>query len=171
MDTLYVTSVWLHILAAAVWIGGMAFLALILLPVMRRPEYRHLSTVLVQATGVRFRWIGWLCLGILIITGVFNVTYWGFGCHDVWNGVLWQSPFGRVLAHKVLLVVLIVLFSIIHDFKIGPRATALGRVNPASRQAIRLRRQASWIGRLNLVLAVVVVALAVMLARAGSEHY
>jgi len=38
--TWYLLAVSLHILAACVWIGGMVFLAAVLLPVLREPEYR-----------------------------------------------------------------------------------------------------------------------------------
>ncbi len=72
---------------------------------------------------------------------------------------------GRALGVKLLLVAVILVFSALHDFLIGPRATALGRADPTSPEAIRVRRQASWIGRLNLLLGLVVIALGVVLVR------
>ncbi|MFQ5795545.1 MAG: hypothetical protein ACE5JP_10915 [Candidatus Bipolaricaulia bacterium] len=75
MHVLYLLSVWLHILAAAIWIGGMVFLALILVPVTRRPEHRGIAVSLIHWTGVRFRWVGWICLGLLLLSGIFNLAY------------------------------------------------------------------------------------------------
>ena len=72
-------SVWLHILAAAAWLGGMVFLALVLVPVMRRSEYRQQASRLVHLTGVRFRTVGWICLGVLVATGFANLWYRGIG--------------------------------------------------------------------------------------------
>jgi putative copper resistance protein D len=165
MRFFYVLSVWLHILAAATWLGGMLFLALAVVPLLRRPEYQGIAAPLVHWLGVRFRWVGWICLGLLVLSGTFNLIYRGYGWDDVWSGRLWQGPFGQALGIKLFLVAVILVLSAVHDFRIGPRATALWQANPASAEARRLRRQASWIGRLNLILALIVVALAVILVR------
>ncbi len=165
MRIFYILSVWLHILAAATWIGGMIFLALAVVPLLRRPEYGGIAASLVHWLGVRFRWIGWVCLGLLVLSGTFNLIYRGYGWDDIWSGRLWQGPFGQALGIKLFLVAVILIMSAVHDFRIGPRATALWQANPASPEAKRLRRQASWIGRLNLILALAVVALAVILVR------
>ncbi len=120
-------------------------------------------------TGVRFRWVGWACLGLLLGSGTSNLAFRGFGWADLWTGRLWQGPIGQALGVKLLLVAVILLSSALHDFVIGPRATALWQVNPGAAEAIRLRRQAAWLGRLNLLLALVVVALGVMLVRGGLD--
>jgi uncharacterized membrane protein len=161
----YLLSVWLHIVAAVVWIGGMSFLALILAPVIRRSEYRGIIADLIHSTGVRFRWVGWICLILLVASGTFNLAYRGFDWTDLWSGRVFQGPFGLVLGIKLMLVAMVLLISALHDFLIGPRATALWQTNPASPETMRLRRQAGWIGRLNLLLALVVVALGVLLVR------
>ncbi len=165
MHTLYMLTVWVHILAAAVWIGGMVFLVVVLVPVTRRPEYRGVAASLIHWTSLRFRWIGWLCLGLLLLTGTFNLIQRGFGWGDLWSGRLWEGLSGGILAVKLLLLGVVFLLSALHDFIIGPRATALWRSNPVSLEAMRLRRQAIWIGRLNLLLALIAVAFGVMLVR------
>ncbi len=165
MPTLYLLSVWLHILAAAVWMGGMVFLALVLVPLTRRLQDRKMATWLIHQTGVRFRWIGWGCLGLLVATGVWNLSFRGFGWSDLWSGKLFQGSFGHLLALKLFLVAWILALGALHDFWIGPRATALGRENPGGVQAGRLRRQASWLGRLLLLLSLAVLVLAIRLVR------
>ena len=159
--------VWLHILAAAVWIGGMVFLALVLVPVVRRPEYRDHASRLVQHTGTRFRWVGWVCLGILAVSGFVNLDFRGIGWAALTHAGFWLSPFGRILGIKLLVVAVILGLSAWHDFGVGPRATTAWARDPASAEAARLRRLASWFGRLNLVLALVTVGLAVALVRGG----
>jgi uncharacterized membrane protein len=161
----YLFSVWLHLIAATIWIGGMVFLAAVVVPILRRPEHRTLMIPLISQTGKRFRGIGWLCLGVLLVTGLFNLTSHGFGWEQVWSGQLFASGFGHTLGTKLFLVAVVLILSMIHDFFIGPRATTVGQHAPDSAEALRLRRQASWIGRVNLLLSLVIVALGVMLVR------
>ena len=165
MHAFYLLSVWFHILAAIVWIGGMAFLILVLVPAIRQPQYRGVVVSLIHWTGLRFRLVGWVCMGLLLFSGTFNLAYRGFGWADFWSGQLWQGSFGRILGVKLLLVAVILVASTVHDFSVGPRATAALKQDPVSTQAVRLRRQATWLGRLNMALALVVVALGVMLVR------
>jgi len=165
LHAIYLFSVWLHILAAVVWIGGMIFLSLILLPVIRRPEFRTAAPLLVHFSGVRFRWVGWLCLFLLVLTGAFNLVYRGIAWEELASGYFWQSEFGAILGVKLLLAAGVLALSVAHDFFIGPKASALGRADPGSPEAVRLRRQASWIGRLNLLLALTIVAFGLMLMR------
>ncbi|RMF86998.1 MAG: DUF4149 domain-containing protein [Nitrospinota bacterium] len=166
MRALYLLSVWLHILAVTVWLGGMVFLTLVLVPLTRQPEYREMATPLISWTGRRFRWIGWICLGLILLTGVFNLASRGVGWEVLGNVQFWRGPFGHALGIKLFLVLVILVLSIAHDFFIGPRATALGKEkSPADPEVERVRRQASWIGRLNLVLALIIIALGVVLVR------
>ena len=167
MRGLYLLSVWLHILAAAVWIGGIVFLSLVLVPVSRNPDYRSVASSIIQGTGIRFRVVGWICLSVLILSGVFNLYYRGFGFIGFFRGLLGQGSFGTVLTIKLLLVSIILLISAIHDFLIGPKAMSLWQADPTSPEALRLRRLASLIGRANLILALLVVALGVVLVRGG----
>lgn len=165
MQLLYLISVWLHILAAAIWVGGMVFLSLVLVPVVRRPEYRGVASSLIRWTGLRFRWVGWTCLGVLLVTGTFNLAYRGMTWEDVWSGRLWHGSYGSVLGVKLLLMSLILFLSGLHDFVIGPRASAVWLSNPLELKAGRVRRQAGWIGRLNLILGLGAMACGVMLVR------
>lgn len=159
--------VWLHVVAAAVWIGGMLFLALVLVPVVRREEYREHAARLVHLTGTRFSRVGWVCLGVLVASGFVNLWFRGIGWAALVNAGFWTSPFGRVLGIKLLLVATILALSAWHDFGVGPRATAAWQADPTSAEAGRLRRMASWFGRLNLLLALAVVGLAAALVRGG----
>jgi len=157
--------VWLHLLAMAVWVGGMIFLVLVLVPIVRLPEARGLAGLLVHHVGLRYRAVGWACLALLILTGIVNLAYRGYGWADLLDGRLWQGPFGHVLGGKLLLVAAVLVLSAIHDFRVGPRAAALLREKPDAPEALRARRQAGWFGRVNLLLALAIVFLGVMLVR------
>jgi copper resistance protein D len=137
---------WLHVLAAIAWIGGMLFIALVLVPVTRRLEDPTVRTRLVQDTGRRFRTVGWIALSVLVVTGLLNL----------WNHpVLLSSP---RLHWKLGLVGLALILSAVHDFVLGPRAGA-----PGADPSARLR--ASWVARINVIVVLVVVLLGLSLVR------
>jgi putative copper export protein len=58
----------LHILAATVWVGGQITLAA-LVPVLRR-----LGTDIPRAAARRFNQVAWPAFGVLILTGIWNVV-------------------------------------------------------------------------------------------------
>jgi len=163
--TLYILSVWLHIVAATVWIGGMLFLVLVLIPALRGLGNRGLAATLVHHVGVRFRSVGWLSLLLLVMTGLINLVKRGIGWTALTSPELWRSEFGHILGIKLSLVALTFLLSAVHDFLIGPKATKAGRLEPGSPEAQRLRRQAAWMGRFNLLMGLIIAALGVMLVR------
>jgi uncharacterized membrane protein len=134
----------LHVLAALAWIGGMLFIALVLVPVARSLNDPPLRARLFHAAGVRFRVIGWIALGLLLVTGL---------------GSLWLRPYLLALPRfhvKLGLVAVALALSALHDFVVGPRAGRPG-ADP------RLRTQASWLGRVNLVVVLVIVLLGLAL--------
>jgi putative copper export protein len=162
----YHLSVFVHVLSAVVWVGGMLFLALVAIPVVRGLEERPRAE-LVARMGERFRPVAWTCILLLVASGVANLAYRGVTWESVITGRLWQSPFGQVLAWKLAMVAAMVALSAWHDFALGPASTRLARAaDPAdeSRRAA-LRRRAAWVGRVNAVLAVGVLGAAVMLVR------
>jgi uncharacterized membrane protein len=137
---------WLHVLAAITWIGGMLFIALVLVPSARRLEDPTLRTRLIQETGRRFRTIGWIALGGLVVTGLLNLWM---------HPVLLSSP---RFHWKLGLVVLALILSAFHDFVLGPRAGAPG-ADPSARV------RASWVARINVLVVLVIVALGLSLFR------
>ena len=167
MPILYFISVLIHILSAIIWVGGMFFLILILIPVLRNPEYKSIFSTLFRRIGVRYRLIGWISLILLIVTGSVNLAYRGYGFSDLWTGLIFKGTFGHILLQKLIIVGLVLLLSVIHDFWLGPRTTALIRKDPTSPEAKQSRTIASWLGRINFIMALLVVALAVMLVRGG----
>ena len=165
MPTAYSVSVWIHLMAAVVWIGGMVFLVAVVLPILKDPEHRSVYPLLLRRAGMRFRTIGWICLLALVATGFFQLWKLGFGPTAVVRGEPFRGTFGHLLAVKLALVAAILVLSVVHDFWVGPQAGRLSRSRPGSDAARRYRLAASWIGRLNLVLALLVTLLGVHLLR------
>lgn len=157
---MYQLVVLAHILAAFVWVGGLLFLALVVVPVARRlpPGQRG---PLFAALGRRFRLVGWLALGVLLVTGLFAATYHGMTWGRLASGAFFADRFGQVLTVKVAVVLLMLVVSAWHDFILGPASTRAADQPVAE----ALRRRSSWAARLTLLLALAVVALAVVLVR------
>ena len=168
MHGLHVISVWLHIMAAAVWIGGSIFLAAVLIPAIRRPELGSMAALLIRVTAYRFRWIGWICFAVFFVTGLFNLSHRGLLSPALLRLDFWLGSFGAVLAIKLSMFLGIVAISVVHDFFIGPRATVAWQADPQGSETVRLRRKSVQLGRLNLILGLLVSILGVMLARGVS---
>lgn len=164
MHLLYLISVWVHILAAMVWVGGMAFLVLVVVPWLRRGGQSNASAFL-RETGERFRSVGWTCFAILVVTGTFNLWVRGVRLGDFTRGEWLSSPFGKSVLVKLLVFAAVLLVSALHDFVIGPRAVVAIAADPQSQAAAVARRRASLFGRVNFLLALVLVAVGVAIVR------
>jgi len=164
VPALYLLSVWIHILAAMAWIGGMFFLVLVVVPWLRAGD-RAIAGAFLRETGERFRSVGWTCFAILAVTGTFNLYARGVRLGDLVRPEWLASPFGRSVLSKLGLFALVLAVSAVHDFSVGPRASVAIQRDPASPEAERLRRQASLMGRGNALLALALVAVAVTLVR------
>lgn len=164
MPALYLLSVWIHILAAMTWIGGMFFLVLVVVPWLRAGDRANAGAFL-RETGQRFRSVGWVCFAILLVTGTFNLYVRGVRLGDFTRAAWLASPFGKSVLLKLGLFALVLLVSAVHDFSVGPRASVAIQDDPKSPEAERLRRQASLMGRGNALLALALVAVAVTLVR------
>ena len=64
---------WLHVLAVAVWLGGMLFIAFVVVPVTRGLPDPALRGRLVREMGRRFRTVAWAAVAVLIATGLANL--------------------------------------------------------------------------------------------------
>lgn len=165
MSTLYYINVSVHLLAALLWLGGMFFLAVVGAPVLRKVEPPDLRKELFTRIGGAFRTVGWIAIGLLLITGLGNLHFRGlFGSGLLGRAAFWESPYGMALAVKLIAVLLMLLVQAVHDFVHGPRS---GRLDPSTEEGRRARRTAAWLARLNAVAGLVVILAAVRLARGG----
>ncbi|MEO0223565.1 MAG: hypothetical protein ABIL76_00540 [candidate division WOR-3 bacterium] len=138
MKTLYLISVFIHIICACIWLGGMFSLIIFFIPL--RKEHYFLD--MINKVGNQFKFVGWIILPLLLLTGIFNSIYRGFYI------LTWL---------KIFLFSIIVIISAIHDFYIGPKAVRQGDK--------RLIRYSRIIGRINFILAIIMVLLGVFIVR------
>lgn len=162
---MYILSTSIHVIAAMIWVGGMLFMTLMLIPALRKLGDPALMARLIESVGTRFKVIGWGCLVTLLVTGYTNLLSRGFHHAVLGSQEFWQSSFGELLAGKIGLFVGIIALSLAHDTVVGPRFRRLRRDPAAAKSVERYRKAASWVGRLTLVLSILAVLTGIMLVR------
>jgi putative copper export protein len=84
--TLQTIRLFLHVLAATVWVGGQLTLAGLI------PGLRALSPDAPRAAARRFAHLAWPAYGVLIVTGIWNIL----AVHATWSGA-----YGTTLILKI----------------------------------------------------------------------
>jgi len=165
MSAAYHLSVFAHLLAALVWLGGMFFFALVGAPVLRSLEPGELRSRLFQQLGERARTVGWISIGVLLTTGVLNLHLRGLLSYQLLTDAeFWRQPMGRALGWKLLSVGIMLAASAVHDFILGPLA---GRLRPGTPEQERARRFSALLARGNAGVALFLLYWAMRLARGG----
>jgi uncharacterized membrane protein len=165
MRTLYLLSVWLHVLSAIAWIGGMFFLVLVVVPWLKGGGGGVDAARFLRQTGTRFRNISWVCFAIVLVTGSYALWMRGVRPSSFGDPDWLASSFGRLVLLKLTVFTTVLVVSVVHDLVIGPAATAAIAADPRSDAAAVLRRRASLLARVNVLLALVLVAIGDLLVR------
>ena len=172
---MYQAAVFIHLASAIIWVGGSLFLALVLIPVLRRfaptpgqpPSGPTLPPELLQTIARRFRWVSWVCIALLVATGLYILpTRYGIGFAEFFS---LGGHFVGTLQVKVGLVAIVIWLSGIHDFIIGPYVSRLIEAMQAGAEPPGylpiLRKCVVWIARINVLLMVLIVIVAVTMTR------
>lgn len=143
---------WAHLLAGALWLGGIAWIAWLWLGPLRGAGPALRRAVMVTLLP-RFGRVALPAFLVVALTGVAN-TYIQLR-HP---SLLWDSSYGRVLLVKSALVAVIALVSYTHAFRLRPRLLAQ-QVGPPTTLERRHRRLLSAEPVLGVALAIVVAVL------------
>jgi uncharacterized membrane protein len=151
-------ALFLHVVAAIFWIGGMLFLTLVVAPFLKTiPDPKDRSKIY-QFVGKKYRFWGWVAIILLLVTGpVIMALLYGIGPGEIHTVIFNGTPLGHALGIKLLLVALIVISSLTHDFFFGPKA----------RNSPKYSLIAKVFGRGNLIVALFIVLFAVILRGGG----
>lgn len=145
---------WLHVLAAAVWLGGLLFQSHILFPLLAK---KGLAETVASAVG-RVRRVTWTALVLLVLTGLHNLTRlppvatWG------------ESGILRLLALKLFLVMVVLMLSAHRDFGLAAR---LIREVGAGRNPEQVLSTIVRLDRVVLLLGVILLYLGLAVSRGG----
>ena len=110
---MYPYVLFLHILSATVWTGGHLVLALAILP----RAIRQRSTVMLQQFEGWYEPLGLPAFGIQIITGLWLAWHY---IPDVKAWISFNSPFARLIACKLFLVLLSLILAVDARLRIIP---------------------------------------------------
>lgn len=142
---LYLTCVWLHVIAAMTWIGGMVLFVAAVMPWMRTLPEADRERFLRQF-GQRFGRVMWTTFAVMAVTGTANLWLRGVRLGQFLDLDWYATPFGHLIGIKVTLFIAAALLGLAHRRMVSPR-------------------QARWLGRLSLIVSLLIVAAAIRLVR------
>ena len=143
---------WVHVVAAVVWVGGLAYQAHVLMPAARRGG----AGTFAEAAR-RARPITWTAISLAVLSGFYNVTQLGSLERVMSSGA------GLLLAAKFTLVIVAVALASQRDFAQVTLLTAAVARNADPAPALRAIAR---LDRIVLLLALVVIYLGLAISRA-----
>jgi uncharacterized membrane protein len=155
---------WLHILAAILFIGPQVFLALAGVPALRTVEDVKQRAAATRIMTSRFGWLGGGALAVLVITGIINYLH----ARDL--GFLEFQRYFIVLQVKLTMVALVIAFTVLHGAVFGRRLQELQETDAGPQEIARVRRWSMLLSIGTLVLSFAIVLCAALLASLWSKE-
>lgn len=164
MEILSLFVLWLHVIAAVVWIGGNLILAMVIVPYFRQnlPPVQRIQ--LLTQIGKRFEPIVWGCVGVLFFTGIVNIST----AIDITSPSEVLSAYMRTLFIKLMLFITLVILTALHGSVLAPRLSAsIEKLDPTLEELppeIKpLRTQMSIVSSLMGIVSLLILLAAVAL--------
>jgi copper resistance protein D len=164
---MYQLSVWLHILMAAIWVGGLIYTASVAVPfaVSRGGEDRQR---ILRGLGRRFRIIGWGAIVVLFLTGLGNLSfrYSPISLGQLMSGDAFDpEKVDRFIAiwlpWKLMLVAVMIALMLYHDIT----STRAARSHQGAADAAPGNRGGTTAAALATLVAIAVLYVSVRLVR------
>ena len=157
---------WLHLLATVAWLGGLAALAILVLPVAKHVLKPADQLAFIEGIQRRLEPMAWFSLSILIATGLFQLSV-----NPHYNGFLSTTgQWSLAILTKHTLVVIMIVVSAIQTWEVLPAIRrGLIRIEKGKMDAaevIRLQKRETLLLRLNIGLSILILA-ATAFARAS----
>lgn len=105
MEIFKILNFWLHLLSGMIWIGGILFLSLILIPTVRKKLPKQVSETFLRDIHVRFHKTAGVFVLLLLITGGINIHF-----SKLARGVFTQHYLWALNTKIVFFTVLITLY-------------------------------------------------------------
>lgn len=143
---------YLHVLGAVVWVGGLAYQSHALLPAARRDAVGAFAEA-----ARRARPVTWTAIAVVVLTGFYNITQLGNLQRVMETGA------GLMLAGKFILVILAVALTSQRDFA---QITLLSAALNSGADTGRVLRAIARLDRIVLVLTLAIIYLGLAISRA-----
>lgn len=159
---------WLHMLATVTWLGGLAALAILVIPNARKTLSAENYTLFLEKVQSRLQQVGWFSLVVLTGTGMFQMS-----AHPAYEGFLAiENSWSVAILAKHGVVVLMIAVSAYNTWGLTPALRRLALMRTAGKElqpetTARLQKQEDFLLMLNGILSVVVLLLTAV-ARASS---
>ena len=151
---------WVHLVSAAIWVGGGLFLGVVLAPILKKTSMSLEERISLMITvGRRFNRIAVPSLIILIATGIYS-------SHSLLSkpGLLFETSYGSFLVIKIILVIAVIVTFAVHVRVIRKDVEEQIMSNKMSEKQIqKLRKKIIILGEVVSVLSVAVLFFAALL--------
>jgi len=151
---------WIHLVSAAVWVGGSLFLGVVLAPILKKmsmPLEERLQIMI--KVGRRFNRIAVPSLIILIATGLYS----SFPLLSN-PGILLSTSYGSYLVIKILLVIALIIAFAVHVRIIRKDVEEKIMSKQMSEEQIqKLRKKIIILGEVTVVISVAILFFAAVL--------
>jgi len=151
-------SNYLHVLAMSVWVGGMFYIMLVEVPVLRSNlgalDFSKNMTLL----GKRFQKVGWILLLLLLITGLSNIML-----EDSIADMMKNENYSYSIMVKMILFMFMVINTAIHTFYLGPKMSSFAEKTSAesnddmNAEYAKLKKRSMISSGFSLVLSLVII--------------
>lgn len=153
---------WMHMLATVTWIGSLAAINLLFIPASTRALKLPDQLSLISALQKRLEPLAWFCMGILAVTGLFQMS-----TSPHYDGFLNTSTqWSLAILVKHGFAVLMVVVSAIQTWEVLPaiQRTLMKKDKADEAELARLQKRETLLLRVNLLLSALILG-ATALAR------
>ena len=151
--------IWIHLLAACVWIGGSIFIGLILAPMLKTiGNSIEDRLILMIKVGRRFNKFALPSFLILILSGIYNSRFF---FEDPNNFII--TDYGILLLIKIILVIITSIFYFIHIRSFGKDIENKILENNELLDVKKIRLRIINYGRIIVILSILILLCAAFL--------
>lgn len=138
MTQLHSLSLLLHLVALAMWLGGIAFFLIVLGPAVHDLN-PALGLKLLNRVRITFESVSWVAIALLFLTGILNLV---LRSEMIGTGV--GQFYLTVLSIKLVLFVAMLVHHALQVFKYGPKIAALTNETSMTLDAWPEALRAQW---------------------------
>lgn len=146
---------WMHMLATVTWIGSLAAINLLFLPASTRTLKLPDQLSLITALQKRLEPLAWFCMGILLLTGLFQLSTSPH--YDGFLSISTKWSISILIKHGFAIIMVVV--SAIQTWEVLPsiQRTLLKKDKADAAELARLQKRETLLLRLNLLLSALIL--------------